>query len=130
GADLTLREVEQRHDRRALTPFGIARDDLFRLGGVLGRPGETAPALAQLARIGFDGTLSHSSRLPPDAAAARRWPGISRSRQSKRSPSAATPDWGRRTGWPRRRSPATQGPSRRPGPKAGQRTKTSPVALP
>jgi hypothetical protein len=40
GADLALGQIEQRHHRRALAPFGIARDNDLGLGRIGLGPGE------------------------------------------------------------------------------------------
>jgi hypothetical protein len=58
GADLTLGQIEQRHHRRALAPFGIARDNDLGLGRIGLGPGEI-PQRAQLGGIGFKMTISH-----------------------------------------------------------------------
>ena len=58
-ADLPLGKIEQRHHRRALTPFRILGD--VPVGGflVLRRPRECAPAGAQFGGVGSGGTVSH-----------------------------------------------------------------------
>src|SRR3546814_6313153 len=55
--DLALREVEQRHHRRALPSRRIARDDRLCLFGIFRRPCERAPARAD---FGFVGDLGRS----------------------------------------------------------------------
>ena len=45
-------EVEQRHHRAALTPLGVARDDLTRLRGIFRGPGKARPTRANLGFVG------------------------------------------------------------------------------
>src|SRR3546814_12957431 len=57
--DLALREVEQRHHRRALPSRRIARDDRLCLFGIFRRPCERAPARADFGFVGDLGCVSH-----------------------------------------------------------------------